>query len=510
MNELMVGVLLRDVNVSSARSNSIVNEGRNDTSFMDILSSKMQDESSRLSKAVPSSPDRRKSLVSSQGTDKILKNNKSTSEKVPSDKTDKVSSAESKRKKEKDPVKKENLNMLLQFLQDLMSSLNVTPINTDNPDSVEATVSISETQLNQLQDVLGRLATLKNLVEELPNTELANEFTDIMKVLGELTDRTGNLEHDLTATVEKIAPELTELADQLKAQCSELIQKLQKYIASTDENEISADEALIDKAGELPAEDEALQGKETVSTEVEAEPVQEELPGSTITGKTELDNRNEAKAGQRKERHDNSNMKNEAEVSDGTAPDLNQQVNFGDLGRNDLQQGQGVADANRHPVSEALGKMQLPLTEKLMSQSVTNQVMMKVKLMAGENKQEMEMHLEPDTLGKLSLKIIHEKGEILAKITAESEQVKQILETNMQMLKDSLEKNGYFVQSLSVSVGNGRKEESQQQQQTGPESNYNIRRISGRKPEFVAPTETIYSPVNRDYFYGDSQINLTA
>lgn len=430
MNELMVGVLLRDVNVSSARSNSIVNEGRNDTSFMDILSSKMQDESSRLSKAVPSSPGRRKSLVSSQGTDKILKNNKSTSEKVPSDKTDKVSSAESKRKKEKDPVKKENLNMLLQFLQDLMSSLNVTPINTDNPDSVEATVSISETQLNQLQDVLGRLATLKNLVEELPNTELANEFTDILKVLGELTDRTGNLEHDLTATVEKIAPELTELADQLKAQCSELIQKLQ--------------------------------------------------------------------------------MKNEAEVSDGTAPDLNQQVNFGDLGRNDLQQGQGVADANRHPVSEALGKMQLPLTEKLMSQSVTNQVMMKVKLMAGENKQEMEMHLEPDTLGKLSLKIIHEKGEILAKITAESEQVKQILESNMQMLKDSLEKNGYFVQSLSVSVGNGRKEESQQQQQTGPESNYNIRRISGRKPEFVAPTETIYSPVNRDYFYGDSQINLTA
>ena len=59
---------------------------------------------------------------------------------------------------------------MLQFLQDLMSSLNVTPINTDNPDSLGNRL-ISETQLISFVDVLGRLAT-EDLVEELRTQSL--------------------------------------------------------------------------------------------------------------------------------------------------------------------------------------------------------------------------------------------------------------------------------------------------------------------------------------------------
>lgn len=100
-------------------------------------------------------------------------------------------------------------------------------------------------------------------------------------------------------------------------------------------------------------------------------------------------------------------------------------------------------------------KADFQLSEKPLSQTVTSQVMLKVKLMAGESKQEMEVQLKPDYLGKMTLKIIHDRGEILAKITTESEQVKSILESNMQLLKDSLEKSGFSVQGLNVYVGNG-------------------------------------------------------
>lgn len=109
------------------------------------------------------------------------------------------------------------------------------------------------------------------------------------------------------------------------------------------------------------------------------------------------------------------------------------------------------------------------LSEKPLAQSVTNQVTMRLKLMAGVNRQEMEVQLKPESLGKLTIRIIHQRGEILAKITAENDQVKSILESNMQLLKDSLEKSGLTVQSLNVSVGSDNGGGRTQDDETGRE-----------------------------------------
>ena len=159
-----------------------------------------------------------------------------------------------------------------------------------------------------------------------------------------------------------------------------------------------------------------------------------------------------------------------------------------------------------------LEKMQLPLTEKPLAQTVTNQVMMKVKLMAGENKQEMEMHLKPDTLGKLSIKIIHERGEILAKITAENQQVKEILESNMQMLKDALEKSGLTVQNLSVSVGNGDEDgqDKGNDNQKGRAQSANLAGTINSSSLADADRIDLRRRIEKEYFKETSQINLTA
>ena len=72
-------------------------------------------------------------------------------------------------------------------------------------------------------------------------------------------------------------------------------------------------------------------------------------------------------------------------------------------------------------------------------------------ILSGE-RSEMTMQLKPESLGKVSLKIITEHGLVNAKFTVESEQAKKELETNIQVLKETLEKQGMSVRECTVQV----------------------------------------------------------
>lgn len=85
---------------------------------------------------------------------------------------------------------------------------------------------------------------------------------------------------------------------------------------------------------------------------------------------------------------------------------------------------------------------------------VFKQITGKIRLVSSEDFSEIRIQLKPDNLGKLLLKIVLDKGEIIAKFTAENNHVKEIIESNFSELKDSLQERGINVHSLSVSVGN--------------------------------------------------------
>lgn len=88
----------------------------------------------------------------------------------------------------------------------------------------------------------------------------------------------------------------------------------------------------------------------------------------------------------------------------------------------------------------------------IQAKEIINQVVEKAKVVLTGDKSEMIMDLKPESLGKISLKVVTEQGIVMAKFVAENQQVKQVLESNMQLLKDSLEKQGMDVQGFSVSV----------------------------------------------------------
>lgn len=100
-------------------------------------------------------------------------------------------------------------------------------------------------------------------------------------------------------------------------------------------------------------------------------------------------------------------------------------------------------------------KVQLKASSFTLSnkEQILSQIIDKAAVSLTPEKAEMVINLKPDHLGKLEMKIITERGIMNAQIVAENQQVKQIIESNFNILRDALEKQGIAVQNFSVSVG---------------------------------------------------------
>ncbi|MDF2845922.1 MAG: Flagellar hook-length control protein-like, C-terminal protein [Herbinix sp.] len=104
-------------------------------------------------------------------------------------------------------------------------------------------------------------------------------------------------------------------------------------------------------------------------------------------------------------------------------------------------------------IKQANANLQKESLVKFSKSDILNQVIKKADILVQGSHQEMVMKLEPESLGKLNLKIVVENGLITAKFVAESQQVKEVLESNFNQLKNALQEKGIAVQGFSVSVG---------------------------------------------------------
>ena len=110
-----------------------------------------------------------------------------------------------------------------------------------------------------------------------------------------------------------------------------------------------------------------------------------------------------------------------------------------------------ISDIKLNSITDTIMSKASDIQEQI---DIIKQVAEHVDVNLVEDKSEMIIKLKPDHLGKVTVEIAVENGNIVAKFLAESQKVKEILESNMQDLKDHLAKQGMVVQDLSVSVGN--------------------------------------------------------
>ena len=147
----------------------------------------------------------------------------------------------------------------------------------------------------------------------------------------------------------------------------------------------------------------------------------------------------------------------------------------------------------------------------LSAKEIISQVIEKAKVILTPDKSEMLMDLKPDSLGKISLKVVTESGIVMAKFIAENQQVKQVLEANMQLLKDSLEKQGMSVQGFSVSVRQDSNQSAERWAQPKNSRNHSISGTAyraGIEGSLVEALEATSS--SNPYTWGSSTINLKA
>lgn len=108
---------------------------------------------------------------------------------------------------------------------------------------------------------------------------------------------------------------------------------------------------------------------------------------------------------------------------------------------------------------EVIQNQEVPVKAQNVSRSeIINQIVKKAEIILDDAQSEMRMQLEPENLGKLTLRVAVEKGLITAKFTAESYEVKQTIESSFNELKDMLQEKGLLIQNLSVSVGQNNSE----------------------------------------------------
>ena len=83
------------------------------------------------------------------------------------------------------------------------------------------------------------------------------------------------------------------------------------------------------------------------------------------------------------------------------------------------------------------------------------QVGQKIQLTQADGTSRIQLQLEPQELGKLTLRLVSQNGQVSLKIFAQSSMTKELVEQNILNLKQNFENQGIKCAEIEVSIGNG-------------------------------------------------------
>ncbi len=126
--------------------------------------------------------------------------------------------------------------------------------------------------------------------------------------------------------------------------------------------------------------------------------------------------------------------------------------------QNMLQSGQDGSPLVNQLMNQELsgvGEMQdveVPFSSYVDTEDIINQIAEYVKIRQSESLSEMEISLNPESLGHIRLQVASREGVITAAITTENEAVRQALMVQAMTLKEELNEQGLKVEAVEVTV----------------------------------------------------------
>lgn len=108
--------------------------------------------------------------------------------------------------------------------------------------------------------------------------------------------------------------------------------------------------------------------------------------------------------------------------------------------------------------TKTLDNVQVQTPKEISGSEILSQINSKLDSLQDETTTKVNIVLKPEGLGKINLELVNSKDGLVAKMTTDNAQVKQLLDKNLDSLRDSLGNQGLSVNTVSVKV-----EETQKQ-----------------------------------------------
>lgn len=136
------------------------------------------------------------------------------------------------------------------------------------------------------------------------------------------------------------------------------------------------------------------------------------------------------------------------------------------------------------------------------------QVIEKLSLKNKQTNPEIKIKLKPEVLGNLFLKITTKENLVLARVIVDNYQVKQVIEANLDVLKDNLKEQGLEIHEFNIDVGQSANFDNYNSQ-SGYNRNYFLNQKESKLINRDIEEEFLYNDVILNSFI-DSNIDLKA
>jgi flagellar hook-length control protein FliK len=341
---------------------------------------------------------------------------------------------------------------------------NLPVIDGKQIDQTENEVKIEES----VQAVLDMLQQLIEMMQVQKNEGASSQ--QITELNAKLTEVFQMLEQTLQMPIASQPPEIGKLLSNLKNDLSEFVAQFEIIPNYELDSKQTADlmNQLSEKLNQVNTlKNQIIQEAEKPMSNPEV--LQQPLAQTVKVESKEFNNHSEVKVvaaideNQQVQKTDNekSSDHKDNEDADESTNETNENIDVKQASPgeklNQTEENKNVApqvekDNFQLNIKQANANLQKDSQVKFNKSDIINQVIKKADIFVQGSHQEMVMKLEPESLGKLNLKIVIENGLVTAKFVAESQQVKEVLESSFNQLKDALQQKGITVQGFSVSV----------------------------------------------------------
>jgi len=397
------------------------------------------------------------------------------------------------------------LNISIKELESILSTLNL-----DNKDLTDQTKTAEIAQ--KISDLFGLNSDQNKTLTKLMEFIVEESKSLVQKTKTQGINSENRVDKDGWVKLEGIDVEVVELDQKLQLENQTILKSELEKTLNTLQNKLNSDPKKLFEGILSKIEETVVSNVKTADISVEQKNVVEDLAVTKLEEESDTKlSTTSGESGKSEEKEADTNTSSDAKAQSiefkesetvGAGENVSQNTQKNEFG-NVLSDQQIKLDGTDE-ISKVQSKVNVSKKE------IITQIVDKAKVVLSDEKSEMLIDLKPDHLGKLSLKVVTERGMVIAKFEAESEQVKAAIESSMDNLKESLTKQGFSIEGFSVSVRQDSKKsfyDGHENSQNGSRSNKGDKIISTASVGLSAIEE---NQMLNPYMVNSNSINLTA